>query len=239
MQIALDFGAVGDVAWMRDRLRERLGQPGPGALRTPIGQLVKSAISSRTRDEVSAEAHRRLVAAYPDWSALAAAPAAAIETVIGDVKHPGNKARHLGAALRMVAAHRPDFDLAFLGGLGVADALAWLERLPGVGRKVAASTLNFSTLDMPAFVIDTHVLRVLCRLGFVRRKADIHAAYRTVMAAAHRWSAEELRELHVLMKRLGQTLCQFDRALCPDCPIRRRCRTAAVSPRGLAHVRAA
>ena len=229
MQMAFDFGAVADMAWVRDRLRFFFGCADRVSARAPIGQLVKSLISNRTLDEVSLAAYRRLVAAYPEWPALAAAPAGDVVALIGDVTFPDVKARHLGDALCVIGARHPDFDLDFLGRMSVAEALAWLERLPGVGRKVSASTLNFSTLNMPAFVLDTHVLRVSSRYGFVRNTAGTRAAYDAVMAASPRWSAAELAELHILMKRLGQTICRHDRARCPDCPIRRRCKAAAAS----------
>ena len=236
MQMAFDFGAVEDMAWVRDRLRSCFGRPDRVCPRAPIGQLVKSSISHRTLDEVSLAAYRRLVAAYPEWPALAQASTGDVEALIGDVAFPDVKARHLGDALRAIGARHPDFDLKFLGRLSVAEALAWLERLPGVGRKVSASTLNFSTLDMPAFVVDTHVLRVLSRYGFVRSKVDTQTAYDAAMAAAPRWSATELGELHILMKRLGQTICRHDRGRCADCPIRRRCKAATASARRLMHV---
>lgn len=189
--------------------------------------MLKSSISGRTRDEVSALAYRRLVQTYSGWADVANAAIAEVEAVIGDVTFPDVKARYLHDALRAIAARQPDFDLGFLHRLGVARALAWLERLPGVGRKVSASTLNFSTLHMPAFVVDTHILRILRRFGFVRGKADTRSAYEAVMATAQDWTATDLAELHILMKRLGQTVCCADRSNCRGCRIGPRCRTAA------------
>lgn len=223
MQLVFGFGAADEIAWVRDQLRSRFDRPCPFPVRTPIGQLVKSSISGRTRDEISAAAYRRLVETYPEWSDVADAPSDDVEAVIGDVTFADVKAQQVREALRLIAAARPDYDLTFLGGLGVAKALAWLERLPGVGRKVAASTLNFSTLRMPAFVIDTHILRILCRFGFVRRKADTRAAYDMVMAIMDGWSAAELAELHILMKSLGQNVCHANCADCRQCPISQRC----------------
>lgn len=227
MQMTFSFWATEDMEWMRDRLRLCFGRPRPVRVRAPVGQLVKSLISSRTRDEVSLGAYQRLVEAYPEWSGIAQAPTADVEGIIGDVTFPDVKARHLGDALAAIAVYRPDFDLTFLGSLGVVQALAWLERLPGVGRKVSASTLNFSTLYMPAFVVDTHILRILRRFGFVRGTADTRTAYDLTMAALPDWSADDLAELHVLIKRLGQTICCADRANCRSCPISRRCQAAA------------
>ncbi len=236
MQMAFDFGAVEDISWMRDRLRSCFGRPDSFCARVPIGQFVKSSISSRTRDEISLAAYLRLVGAYPRWSDLAQASTRDVEVLIGNVTFPDVKARHLGRALRTIGDRHPDFDLGFLGRMGVAGALAWLERLPGVGRKVSASTLNFSTLNMPAFVVDSHILRVLGRFGFVRGAAETRGAYGAVMATTPGWSAEELAELHMLMKRLGQIVCRHGQAHCAICPIRVCCKAAAGSVRRMAHV---
>ncbi len=228
MQARFDFGDVEDVRWARERLRLFFGELGPVVVRTPVGQLIKSMLGSRTRDAVSLAAYHQLIEVYQKWPVLALAQPDDIEAIIAEVTFPDVKARHIGEALRLIEGDHPDFDLAFLARLGVPDALVWLERLPGVGRKVSASTLNFSTLNMPAFVIDTHILRILRRFGFVRSKADTGTAYDTVMAAAHGWTADELVELHCLMKRLGQTICRFDQPNCSGCPIRERCQAVDV-----------
>jgi endonuclease-3 len=183
-------------------------------------------ISSRTVDPVSRDASQRLEERYPAWQTLADAAVDEIKTTIQDVTFPDDKARNVHAALRMIAAQHPDFDLTFLQQMSVPQALCWLERLPGVGRKVAASTLNFSTLKMASFVIDTHILRLLRRFGFVRNKADIAGAYDLMMPMMGDWSAAELSEFHMLMKRLGQTVCRSNQAHCAHCPIGERCKSA-------------
>jgi endonuclease-3 len=226
MQNMFDFGEEARLARLRDLLIARFGRPGIGALRDPMGQLVKSLISSRTRDEVSLPAFARLARAYPRWADMAAASPRNIEAVIKDVTFADVKAGHLTRTLQTIAATHPDFRLDFLAAMPVPQGLKWLERLPGVGRKVATATLNFSTLRRPAFVIDTHILRVLRRIGIVRPNATTENAYNIVMAAADGWGADDLAELHSLMKRLGRTLCRFDRACCEDCPIVSHCKTA-------------
>lgn len=219
------FGALEDILWVRSQLDAYFGGPGPIYRRSPVGQLVKSSISSRTQDPVSLAAYGRLVETFPSWADLAAASADHVESVIADVTFPDVKARHLLQALRKIAADHPDFDLGFLAEMKVEQAMAWLERLPGVGRKVAASALNFSTLAMPAFVVDTHILRILRRYGLIRGKADIAMAYDAVMEITA-WKADDLAELHMLMKRLGQTICRADHGDCRACPLREKCRAA-------------
>lgn len=227
MQRTFDFAEDIALAQIRDALTLAFGRPKVGSMPDPVDQLVKSLISGRTRDEVSLPAFERLARAYPRWAEMAAATAHEIESVIADVTFADVKAVHLKRTLQIVQASHPDFRLDFLGGLTVLQALEWLERLPGVGRKVAAATLNFSTLFMPAFVIDTHILRVLKRLGLVRPKGTTQNAYDVVMAAAEWWSATDLAEFHSLMKRLGRTICRYERPICSQCPIETHCKLSA------------
>jgi endonuclease III len=227
MQTSFDFGGPGEIVQMRDRLNRAFGAPPPLLKkRSPVGQLVRSLIGSRTRDEVSQRAFQRLVRRYPRWSEMAVATPKAIEATIAEVTFADAKAAQIGAALRMIAASHPDFSLDFLKGWSVGHAMAWLEELPGVGPKVSAATLNFSTLERPAFVVDTHVLRILKRFGFVDPHAEIETTRDAVMAATIGWSADELAELHSLLKYLGQTICRADKANCSSCPLQARCMTA-------------
>lgn len=195
--------------------------------RRPIGQLVKSLISSRTRDAVSLAAYRRLGRRWPNAAQLATAAPAAIESVIADVTFAEKKAEYLPAALRMIERERPDFALDFLERWPIEDALAWLERLPGVGRKVAAATLNASTLRCRVFIVDSHVHRVLQRLGFIGMRATPRTASERMTDAARMLDADGLLALFAHMKLLGQTICRFDAPHCPLCPLAGRCRSAA------------
>jgi endonuclease-3 len=233
MQLSLDLGGSPDLQQVLVLLVQAYGAPPHGPRRDALGQLVKSLISSRTLDRVSAAAYERLRAAYPGWAELMEAPPATIERLIADVSFPEAKARHLPAALRMVAAERPDFDLDLLRDWPVLRALAWLERLPGVGREVAAAALNVSTLRMPVFVVDVHGLRVLSRYGVVPTTTNNRIAFEAVMAQAQGWSAEELEDLHDLLKQLGQTLCRPNDLRCRRCPLKVQCRTGAKLTQGL------
>lgn len=199
----------------------------PIARRAPIGQLVKSLISARTRDAVSLAAYHALGDRFGSAAGIAVAGPAEVERVIAAVTFADVKAERLIAALREIASERPDFRLDFLADLPMADALAWLERLPGVGRKTAASVLNFSTLDRPIMVVDGHVVRALARLGINARTAPAMSERLTVAMPA--WSAGRFRALHIRLKRLGQTICRWDVPNCARCPLSTACATATRS----------
>lgn len=198
----------------------------PAERRAPVGQLVKSLISARTRDAVSAAAYRRLGARFGSASAVARAEPREVERVIGDVTYAAAKADHLVAALRSVEAKDGGFALGHLATRPLAQALAWLERLPGVARKVSASTLNASTLRRPVMIVDTHVLRVLRRLGAVRPTADYLTGSETVTAAAPHWSGDDFLAFHIALKQLGQNVCRWDVPACGVCPLAEDCPAA-------------
>jgi endonuclease-3 len=195
-----------------------------GVFREPVGALVKSIISCRTKDEVSLRAYNRLIARYPYWNAVIVAGAREVGDVIGEVTLAEREAVYVCEALRRISVTHPDFDLGFLGKEPVNQALDWLERLPGVGRKVSAATLNFSTLRRPALVIDTHVLRVLQRMGMVASGASTEQAYDHIMTGLVDWTADALSQLHCLIKRLGQVRCHAGTPDCRRCPVADMCR---------------
>jgi endonuclease-3 len=200
-----------------------LGTALPPRRRRPVGQLIKSLIGGRTRDPVSLAAYHRLRDRFGSARAIAAAPVPAIEQVIADVTFADAKAAWLTAALRQIQRDRPDFNLDFLGTIPLDEALAWLERLPGVGRKVAAATLNASTLGVPVFIVDSHVLRVLRRLGFVGPAAEALAASEAVTAAMPHWIGDDFLAFHIAAKRLGQITCHAESPACARCPLCRDC----------------
>ncbi len=163
---------------------------------------------------------------FESWEVVRDASYDEVRKTIARVTYADNKARYLQAALRQLTAARGRLELGFLADWSVDAALAWLERLPGVGRKVSAATLNFSSLKMKALVIDTHHLRVMKRLGLLQRQANFMQAYSQMMPRLpHHWTAADVDEHHQLIKLLGQTTCHHDVPACVDCPIRRVCMT--------------
>ncbi len=143
--------------------------------------------------------------------------------IIADVNHAEAKAAHLAETMGRIGCERPDFDLDFLGSLPLDAAVAWLERLRGVGRKVAASTLNASRLNRPIFIADTHIVRVLQRLHFIDRHGDYRIASEQVTAGAPDWSGDDFLEFHRMTKRLGQRVCRPVAPHCTACPLARDC----------------
>ena len=230
-QLPLDLPGLLDLPRFRERLRAAFGLQRAAHRLDPLSQLIKSMISARTYDEAAWAAFVRLRNAYPDWSPLAEAAQYEVEPVIGPVTYAEVKARQVPHALRVIRQRTGGLDLSCLAEMSVEQAMHWLQGLPGVGCKAAAAVLNFSTLRKRALVVDSHVHRVVRRLGLVGRSSDPTQAYHALMEASLAdWDAEALYELHWLIKGLGQAVCTHETPRCGLCPLRDACPRVGIEP---------
>lgn len=210
------------------RLAGRYGRQGPFWLLDPVSQLVMAMIGGKTHSDVSRTAFEALLRRYRSWEAVRDAPVAEIEKVIGGVSFPERKAPYIKATLDAITRTHGRLTLDPLDTLPADRAIAWLERLPGIGRKAAAATLNFSTLRKATLVIDTHQLRILKRLGLVGRHAGLAKAHETITPILPpEWTAADLDDHYELMKTLGRTICRNPTPNCHRCPLEDLCPTAA------------
>ena len=226
MQLHLELGGGDpvDVVRLRKRLGEAFGPPQPHVRRDPVAQLVWGLVGARTQDALTDEVLARLRAAFRPLGRLGEARVEEVLPLIAPVTHAERKAPQLIEAIRRIGRLRGAVTLDFLQGWPLDDAMAWLQELPGVGQKVAAAVLNFSTLRRRIMVVDTHVWRVAVRTGLAAKDADPGEVRLTVMDhAPDAWEAEDFGDLHKLMMRLGRLHCGQVSPECPGCPLRVLC----------------
>jgi endonuclease-3 len=223
MQIARGLGHSEAFLSARNRLLRLYDAVPYDSLSDPIDQLIASILGGRTPDEIQRHAFARLRSRY-GVADLAQADPGEIAPLIARVEFADKKAVDIVFALRRLKAISGDLSLDFLHGWSTPAALRYLEDFHGVGRTIAAATVNFSTLRKPALVLGTHVLRVLCRLGFLPPHVkDAGPAYDLIMPALEDWSAADLFEFHWLLKQLGQDVCEALRTNCRACPLETLC----------------
>jgi endonuclease-3 len=227
MQPSFDFNQATDLRSIRDRLSVEFGKMPDRERLDPISQFICSFLGNRTPDTISWGAFARLITHYQNWDAIADAPTSDIEALIRGVTFPEKKAPELKAALRKIRASYGTISFDFLVDLEIEQALFLLQQIEGVGPKTAAATLNFSIFRGCAFVVDTHVLRVLRRFGFVRANASAQEVHDAVMVAADEFDADDLRDLHWQLKSLGQKTCSHAQAQCVSCPLSDICLQAS------------
>ena len=194
--------------------------------RRPEWVLVQGVIGARTKSPVSNAATDRLLTRWGSWEAVAQAPLKDLQAELSTQTYPAIAAERLKASLSALVEQRGAVDLSHLSEMETGAAMDWLERLPGIGRKIAAGVMNASTLDRRAIVLDGHHTRILQRMGLVPPKADTKRAFDAIMPVMpEEWSGAEFDEHHLLMKKLGQTWCRPSAPQCGECPAQSLCET--------------
>lgn len=191
--------------------------------RDPLDELVLGVLSQNTSDVNSGRAFASLRKAFPGWESVAKAPSSRVEEAIRPGGLAPTKSVRLKAMLAEILKRRGSFNLTFLREAPLDEAEAWLESLPGVGPKTAAVMLLFS-LGRPAFPVDTHVHRVLLRLGLAAPNASATQAQATW---ERRLAPDEVYPFHMYLIVHGRRTCVARRPRCPECNLRHRCPSAS------------
>lgn len=201
----------------------------------PLGELVSSLLSHRTRNASSGAAYKALRARLPTWEAVRDAPCAEVQEAISPVTWPEQKAPRIQEVLRRITELRGgELSLEFLGTLPVREARDWLEQLPGVGPKTSAATLLFSHLRMPALPVDSHHHRVAERLGLIPARMPVGPSHALLEAQLPPdWDAQRVYDNHEVLMLHGQKCCFFREPACQRCAVLDLCPTgqARLGPR--------
>lgn len=201
----------------------------PEKRRAPEWVLVHGVIGARAKTAVSNASTDGLLAEFGSWDAVATQSVAVLEQRLQRQTFPGQSARRLHDCLNAIIAQRGSVDLGHLAAMETDDAMAWLEQLPGIARKISAGIMNTSHFDRRAMVIDGHHRRIMQRMGIVPGKADTARAFDALMPILPpEWSAADMDEHHLLLKVLGQNHCRPRQPVCDGCPVRQWCATGAL-----------
>lgn len=208
---------VAGLETLDDRLRRLYGVP-RRRREDPLDALVATILSQNTNDANSGRAFRALKEAFPDWDAVRHADAAALEAAL----RPGGLARVKARRIQKLLgalADRGGLTLDSLRPLSVEEAEAELLRFDGVGLKTARCVLLFA-LGKPAFPIDTHIERVLKRMGVLPEGVSTEQAHRLATDAVP--EGRHL-SLHLNLIAHGRQVCHARRPDCPRCGLRDLC----------------
>ncbi|QDG49908.1 endonuclease III [Persicimonas caeni] len=198
----------------------RMEYEGPDDL---LGVLVRTILSQQTTRHNCTRAFDNLIDTYyGDWARIQRAPLEDIEEVIAVAGLAGQKARRIQAALQRLDEERGEHSLEFLRQMPVDEARDYLTSFKGVGPKTAAFTLMYAA-GMSAFPMDTHILRIAKRLGWIDESTSSGQAHRLM---EERIPAEEHYSAHMVLVRHGRAICHARNPDCHACPIRAQCPSA-------------
>ncbi len=198
------------------RLEERFGRPRRSPHQTdPVRNRVLTILSQNTADVNRDRAFAGLVERYPTVPLLAAASPEGLEEAIRPGGLAKAKAGAILSALERIRRERGSFTLDFLAEMSLDEARDYLTSFSGVGVKTASVVLLFS-FGRPAFPVDTHILRVVRRLGLVPATSDASRATKILEPHVPRGAA---MPLHINLIRLGREICRPRNPLCGQCPL--------------------
>ena len=216
-----------------DRLGERYDHPTwSGPRLDAVSELVLTILAQNTADVNSYRAFSALRARYASWDEVLAAPTDELEEVIRPGGLAPTKSRRIQHVLAEVKAVYPTWDLGPLGSMPLADALAWLTGLPGIGRKTASIVLLFC-FGRPTMPVDTHIHRVALRMGLIPPRTDPTRAHDLLEGALR---PDEVYPFHVETIRHGRHTCRAPRPICGLCPLTDVCAYYVLVQRGRARV---
>lgn len=185
-----------------------------------MGSLVGTVLSQNTSDVNSGRAYESLRERFAEWADVARAREASIAKAIRSGGLANIKAGRISRILRSIEKETGGLDLEFLRGLSDDEVVAYLLGFEGVGPKTAACVALFG-LGRDVMQVDTHVHRVVGRLGVVGRPSGPAATYAALRGLVPKGKS---LSLHVNLIRLGRGRCRPRNPECPGCPLRRGCR---------------
>lgn len=207
------------LGYIIQNLEATFGEPNLKPKSAPLDMLVQIILSQATTDVLSGQTFAALKKRFKTWEKVLAAEEKEIAetTKLGGLAN--QKSKVIKDLLLQIKETRGSLDLNFLQDLPTAEAVEYLRQFRGIGPKTVACTLLFAC-HKDIFPLDTHIFRVLRRVGLVPQKCSD--------ARAHEILDEIVPEgkfysLHVNLIRLGRKICRPKEPLCERCPIVEYC----------------
>lgn len=182
---------------------------------SPFQLLAAVMLSAQCKDERVNQVTEKLFAIAPDAAAMADLPVETIEEIIHPCGLSNAKSRNLKlAAERIVNVFANQ----------VPQTMEELTSLAGIGRKSANVVLG-NAFNIPGFPVDTHVKRLLNRIGVVSSDSpEVIEKQITGKIAPELWCNFS----HLLITH-GRNVCPARNPHCEKCPLKSICKYAKIN----------
>lgn len=178
-----------------------------------LGILIETILSQNTNDQNRDRAYQRFKSRFPRWESVLEAKTSSIVSAIRTGGLAEQKARRIKEILRWIKKREGRLSLSFLKGMNSEEIKKLIGGLHGIGPKTVHCLLLFG-LGRDAFPVDTHILRIGRRVGFIPEAADA--------VKAHDWMVPLIPKgkslsLHLNLIRFGRETCRARRPQCETC----------------------
>ena len=200
-------------------LEKHYGVPrrtGPG---NPLDILIETILSQNTNDQNRDRAYQGLKKRFPHWEAVLEAKT---KTIVSAIRQGGlaeQKAKRIREILYWIKKQEGKLSLSFLRKMDSEEIKKTIGALKGIGPKTLHCLLLFG-LGREAFPVDTHILRIGKRLGFIPEGMDAENA--------HSWMGplipkKKSLSLHLNLIRFGRSVCKAKNPSCDICFLSGKC----------------
>lgn len=200
-------------------LESTFGEPKLSPKSDPLAMLINIILSQATSDANSDRTFRNMKARFKNWETVLAADEKDIADTIRLGGLANQKARVIKDLLRQLKDASGKLSLKVIEKMPDEAARDYLQTFRGIGPKTVACTLLFA-LHKEVFPLDTHVFRVLKRMGILPEKITDAKAHRLLDELV---PSGKFYSLHVNLIRLGRQICRPREPLCERCPLIEYC----------------
>ena len=173
--------------------------------------LISVMLSAQTTDKRVNEVTSILYKKYDTLEKLASADLSDIKNIIRPIGTFNKKGENV---------QKIDIKLLEETSGKVVNDRAYLETLPGVGRKTVNVVLA-NLYNEPLIAVDTHVSRVSKRLGLAKESDDVLTIEKKLN---RRFSKKVLVRLHHQLVLFGRYYCKAQKPLCENCKLKDICK---------------
>jgi endonuclease-3 len=207
------------IRYIIQNLERTYGVPENSRASDPLDMLIKIILSQATSDTNSDRTFAALKKRFPTWEAALRARESTIAETIRAGGLANQKAKVIKSLLKQIKDQHGAINLDFLHGMEAEEAARYLKQFRGIGPKTIACTLLFACRK-EVFPLDTHIFRILRRVGLIPQKCTDERAHQIMNAVV---PTGKFYSFHVNLVRHGRALCRPREPLCERCPIVEYC----------------
>lgn len=185
----------------------------------PLDMLVQIILSQATSDVNSERTYAALKRRFPAWDSVLRAREATLADTIRAGGLANQKAKVIREVLRQIKERTGGLTLDFLHDAPLEEAVRFLSGFRGIGPKTVACTLLFAC-HKDVFPLDTHIFRILRRIGLIPQKCTDARAHELMNKLA---PPGKFYSFHVNLIRHGRAICRPRDPLCGRCPVIEYC----------------
>jgi len=185
----------------------------------PLDILIETILSQNTNDRNRDRAFQRLKMRFPYWENVLKAKTKNIVSAIRSGGLAEQKAKRIREILHWIKNREGKLSLSFIKRMDSEEIKKTMGALKGIGPKTLHCLLLFG-LGREAFPVDTHILRIGKRLGFIPERMDAEKA--------HEWMVPFIPKgrslsLHLNLIRFGRSICKAKNPQCNICFLIKEC----------------